>query len=212
MPWKCPVCGAENPDDADRCMVCGTPRPSEAESLKLEEPRSVEAPSAAGGEAVEAPSGTGEVVQEAAPVAEEAPAEVVEEAVEEEVAAPVPAAEEKPSPPPSGRWVLVVVNSPARELLGQKIPLLFETFGKISVGRSLENVVVVPDSTVSRKHAVLYLEDGRLYIEDLGSTNGTYVYDREEGSFKRVEGRVELRPGDLVRLGHGTILRVELES
>ncbi len=209
MPWKCPVCGAENPDDADRCLVCGTPRPSETESLKLEEERPAgPVPVATEEEVVEERE---EQIIEVGEVAQEA---VQAETVAEAATAPAAAAEEAAAPaqPVTGRFVFVVVNTPAKELLGKKIPLLFETFGKISIGRSLENVVVVPDSTVSRRHAVVYMENGKLYIEDLGSTNGTYVYDKDEGVFRKVEAKTELKPGDLIRLGHGTILRVELEE
>ena len=103
-----------------------------------------------------------------------------------------------------------IVETPAHELLGKKVPLMFNVFPKITIGRSPESVIVIPDPTVSRHHAVIERRDGRLVLRDLGSTNGTYVYDPETGVFKRVE-EVELRPGMLLRLGESTIIRIVAE-
>ena len=56
--------------------------------------------------------------------------------------------------------------------------------------------VVLPDPEVSRRHATIRDAGGSLAIEDLGSTNGTYVNDR------RVHGVQVLAAGDSVRLGN----------
>ena len=50
---------------------------------------------------------------------------------------------------------------------------------------------------VSRRHAVIFVEPNGYCIEDLGSSNGTYVNDElcEQGD------RVQLNPGDRVCLG-----------
>jgi predicted component of type VI protein secretion system len=56
--------------------------------------------------------------------------------------------------------------------------------------------VVLPDPEVSRRHATIRSEGGSLAIEDLGSTNGTYVNDH------RVHGVQPLKDGDVVRLGN----------
>jgi pSer/pThr/pTyr-binding forkhead associated (FHA) protein len=45
----------------------------------------------------------------------------------------------------------------------------------ISFGRATENTIALNSNRVSRKHAVLKAENGRMILEDLGSTNGTYV-------------------------------------
>jgi pSer/pThr/pTyr-binding forkhead associated (FHA) protein len=65
--------------------------------------------------------------------------------------------------------------------------------------------VLVPDPEVSRMHAVLRVLDGRALIEDLGSTNGTWVNER------RASGPVALDAGDVVRVGN-TVWRVELQG
>jgi hypothetical protein len=46
---------------------------------------------------------------------------------------------------------------------------------EISIGRDIANDLVINDAEVSRKHAQLTLEGDRYKIEDLNSTNGTYI-------------------------------------
>ena len=62
------------------------------------------------------------------------------------------------------------------ECEGQRHPL---HEGEISVGRAPECSIVLSDPTVSRKHARLVVTDGRVWVEDLGSKNGTFVDDRQ---------------------------------
>jgi pSer/pThr/pTyr-binding forkhead associated (FHA) protein len=62
------------------------------------------------------------------------------------------------------------------------------------IGRSSSCQIVIGEPTVSRHHARLRSRDGRWVLQDLGSTNGTYLNGRRVG-------RCELRPGDLVLLG-----------
>lgn len=64
-----------------------------------------------------------------------------------------------------------------------------------TLGRSATNTMVVEDETVSSKHAAIEYRDGRWWIHDLKSTNGTYVNRR------RLVGTTELRSGDLVHAG-----------
>jgi len=64
----------------------------------------------------------------------------------------------------------------------------------VVIGRSSELDMVLVEDMVSRKHAKITWLTGKPHIEDLGSTNGTFV-GRE-----RVARRA-LRPGDLVALG-----------
>ncbi len=66
------------------------------------------------------------------------------------------------------------------------------------LGRRLSNDIVISgDKYVSGRHAAIYCDMGAFFIEDLGSTNGTFVNE------KRVPPgeRVRLHDGDLVRLG-----------
>jgi pSer/pThr/pTyr-binding forkhead associated (FHA) protein len=45
----------------------------------------------------------------------------------------------------------------------------------ISIGRRSDNDVAIPNLSISGKHAKILLEDGQAFLEDLNSTNGTYV-------------------------------------
>lgn len=49
------------------------------------------------------------------------------------------------------------------------------TKNEVSIGRDISNDFVISDAEVSRKHALLTLEGDRYKIEDLNSTNGTYI-------------------------------------
>jgi FHA domain len=117
---------------------------------------------------------------------------------------PVPAPSPAPAPtvatPARARkrgWRLVIVQPDAergRELVidgeatmgrggGCTMPLTFDTF-------------------VSQVHARVYDRDGGLWIEDVGSTNGTYV------NGERIAQPVKLGKGDRVQLGE-TVLEAE---
>lgn len=69
---------------------------------------------------------------------------------------------------------------------------LFE--GENVIGRTPECEVQLPFGSVSRRHARILVED-RLFLEDLGSTNGTFLSDR------KIAGQTELQPGDEIRIG-----------
>jgi len=62
------------------------------------------------------------------------------------------------------------------------------------IGRSSE-ALPITDSTVSRRHAELTPDDGKWFLRDLESANGTFV------NGQRIAGRVQLSPGDQVRCG-----------
>lgn len=71
--------------------------------------------------------------------------------------------------------------------------------GETSVGRSSgSNIVLKSDDYASGSHAQLTRHGGLLYVEDLGSTNGTFVNDR------KTVGATPLRNGDTVRVGSTT--------
>ena len=44
-----------------------------------------------------------------------------------------------------------------------------------TIGRIIPNDLIIPDFTISKKHAAIRLEDNKYHITDLGSTNGTLV-------------------------------------
>jgi hypothetical protein len=73
--------------------------------------------------------------------------------------------------------------------------------GQHRVGRAHDNEVQVPDARVSKYHAVLRVEGERLFVSDLGSTNGTEVDGHPVG-----REEVEASASSTVRFA-GTILR-----
>ena len=66
--------------------------------------------------------------------------------------------------------------------------------GNTTVGRHPESDIFLNDVTISRQHCRFVLGDGKLVVEDSGSTNGTYVNDA------RVD-EAQLRAGDEVVVG-----------
>jgi len=50
---------------------------------------------------------------------------------------------------------------------------------EIRVGRVRDNDIVLPKGNVSKHHCRLLLQSGQLVVEDMGSTNGTYVNGRK---------------------------------
>lgn len=87
---------------------------------------------------------------------------------------------------------LVVVASPA----GEPPPgssLLLDAI--TTLGRDVNNAIVVDDQFVSTEHAILTFRGRTWYVEDLDSTNGTFV------NGARVEGVAPLGYGDELQLG-----------
>jgi uncharacterized RDD family membrane protein YckC len=70
----------------------------------------------------------------------------------------------------------------------------------ISIGRDPSNDLVLSDSMVSRRHAILEQRDNQYVLRDNGSSNGTMV------NGDRVESEKPLRDGDLVAIGSSRLL------
>jgi len=68
------------------------------------------------------------------------------------------------------------------------------------IGRAVESDIVITSRRVSREHACLRREGWRVILEDLGSTNGTFLND------ERVLNPVELRDGDRIGIGDVTFV------
>ena len=78
---------------------------------------------------------------------------------------------------------------------GRKKQASWELGGEVVLGRAPGCAICVEDEFASNLHAKIYQQGGRYYVEDLGSTNGTYVNGR------RINYPTELRRGDLVKIG-----------
>jgi FHA domain len=93
-------------------------------------------------------------------------------------------------PRASGRPRLEVVAA-----LGYEPGSLFDISRGATMGRSEASNILVEDPYASSAHARIFPRDGLMYIEDMGSTNGTYLNGRQ---LTRSE---LLRAGDTVRIG-----------
>jgi pSer/pThr/pTyr-binding forkhead associated (FHA) protein len=85
------------------------------------------------------------------------------------------------------------------EEAGRQLPLQ----GPVDIGREPNMPLHIDDGQVSRRHARVSPHDGRAVVEDLGSTNGTFVNDQP------IQSPRELSPGDRVRIG---LTVIELRS
>jgi hypothetical protein len=127
-------------------------------------------------------------------------------AVWTEVRAPVPAGRAPvsrgggsataPSPRPERSKRQLVVRAPA-EMEGRR----FDIGTELTIGRAKGCQVRLDDTYTSQLHARVFERDGDVFVDDLGSTNGTFLNDA------RVSGPLVVRRGDRVRVG-GTILEL----
>ena len=74
-------------------------------------------------------------------------------------------------------------------------PRSFKLAASLQVGRAPECEIRLDDTYVSQMHARLFGKNGKWYVEDLGSTNGTFVNDQKLAAPAQVE------PGDRIRVG-----------
>ncbi|MFE6968152.1 FHA domain-containing protein [Isoptericola sp. NPDC057653] len=99
-----------------------------------------------------------------------------------------------PAPPRrSGPTRLVVTTGP---LTGTTLPL---TSASILIGRSPGCTLVLDDDYSSSRHARIFPQGDQWYVEDLGSTNGTFIGDAQ------VSGPQPLAPGVGVRIGQSVV-------
>jgi pSer/pThr/pTyr-binding forkhead associated (FHA) protein len=89
---------------------------------------------------------------------------------------------------PAGPTNLVVYADGAK-------PRTVKLAASMVIGRSPECELLVDDTYASQQHARLFGKNGAWYVEDLGSTNGTYVNDQ------KLAAPAMIQPGDRVRIG-----------
>jgi FHA domain len=101
--------------------------------------------------------------------------------------------------PPRGADGWLVVERGGGLEQGQRLDLI----GGLSVGRSKESDVQIDDRYASSLHARVFSRDGRFYVEDMNSTNGTLL------NGATLQGEAELIDGDTVQIGD-TVFRLEV--
>lgn len=94
---------------------------------------------------------------------------------------------------------LIVLESPGGE---PATGLSFDLDAITTLGRDVNNAIVVEDPFASSEHAVLTFRGRSWYVEDAGSTNGTYLNGR------RIEGVAAMGYGDEMSIGQ---VRLRLE-
>ncbi len=107
-----------------------------------------------------------------------------------------PRAAKQPKPAKAPRTVgpsLLVTDGP---LSGTVIPL---GTSQITVGRAPDSTIVIDDDFASSRHARIYPSEGAWIVEDLGSTNGTWI------ERTRITSPTALPPGAPLRIGRTTL-------
>ena len=72
-----------------------------------------------------------------------------------------------------------------------------------TVGRAAGCQITLDDTYVSQLHARVFTKDGGWFVEDLGSTNGTYL------NTKRVSSALAVKRGDRIKIG-ATVMEAEI--
>ena len=85
---------------------------------------------------------------------------------------------------------LVVINDERGALVSER-----ELRTELSIGRTTDNEIILQNSSVSRKHAILYIDHDMVFIQDLGSVNGVQVDDIP------VQGSVQVTEQSQVKIG-----------
>lgn len=108
-----------------------------------------------------------------------------------------------PPPPPQQKASRFALRFISGKYQGGEFPL--PENGEIAIGRSSELDMVLVEDMVSRRHAQIVAEAGDIFLEDLGSTNGSFV------NGERVT-RMQLKEGDRILIGTSIIKVVESDG
>ena len=93
-----------------------------------------------------------------------------------------------PSLPPGSSTLVVQGKSDAK-------PRTVKLSASMTIGRAPECELRIEDTYASQQHARLFAKNSSWFVEDLGSTNGTFVNDQ------KLAAPAMLQPGDKVRVG-----------
>jgi ABC-type multidrug transport system ATPase subunit/pSer/pThr/pTyr-binding forkhead associated (FHA) protein len=94
-----------------------------------------------------------------------------------------------------GMMVTINYNAPGEAAVGLERDIVFGEKTLIQIGRDPTNDVVLPSPNVSRFHTQLERVGQRYRVEDLRSSNGTFV------NGERIEGSLWLKPNDIINIG-----------
>ena len=212
---KCGECGYENMDGLDYCDGCGAKLAAAAGGTAAAPAENKsETPPAPSADSIDAKA-TPSLAADAKPDGETPTSEVPTGDLKKEGEAPAPGADASGAAAPSGapatfKAKLSVVRGGRK---GQEFPL---EDGNNLVGRwdpetgSFPEVDLDaddPEAKISRKHALIRIDGGKITIEDIGSLNGTYVNRQPRLS---PGSPAEIKSGDEVIIGK-TFLKLVIE-
>lgn len=86
------------------------------------------------------------------------------------------------------------------QFLDNRLPAMWLVDQRLTIGRDKSNGLVINDEGLSMFHAELRQEDGKLYVWDSGSVNGTFL------NGEKVAQKAEVKAGDVIRLHLAEIL------
>ena len=95
---------------------------------------------------------------------------------------------------PQVKYKHKIIQGPSQ---GDEIELHNDT---LIIGRESDTDIQINAPSVSRRHARLVKRPEGYWIEDIGSSNGTFI------NGKRIEDRISLNPGDQIRLGQSILI------
>lgn len=93
-----------------------------------------------------------------------------------------------------------------KDSLPFKVKEYYPLVGQITLGRGNDNQIILKDPYISKKHLKIVEDEGKFYLEDLNSSDGTYV------NGERIMDVVELKNGDRIRVGQVEFLYVNREQ
>ena len=211
---KCSECGYENMDGLDYCDGCGaklnaaaTPAADGGVSAPAPPAAAESAPAEAAPEAASAPPAAEPPAAEGS-AAEPAKSEAQTGELSKPAAAPAPAAPAAEAAAFKAKFIVVRGGRKGQEfpledgnnLIGRWDP---ETGSFPEVDLDADD----PEAKISRKHALIRIDGGKITIEDIGSLNGTYVNRQPRLS---PGSPAEIKSGDEVIIGK-TFLKLVVE-
>jgi len=116
-------------------------------------------------------------------------------ATEQAPATPVAAMAQRAKPTRAQRKVVVPTKLAVVEP-AERAGTEFALDGEVTVGRAPGCSIVFDEQYVSQVHTRVFQRDTQVFVEDLGSTNGTWV------NGVRAVGQMPARPGDRLQIGN----------
>lgn len=91
---------------------------------------------------------------------------------------------------------------------GSNFTISTQTF---TIGRGNENMLRLTDKSVSTKHAEIQQREGLFFVQDLGSSNGTFIFDRLLNDWRQID-QGQLSDGDQLRFGRSIFSFINVAS